>query len=61
MKLNGEDYHLRVVYDYSAEEFTILGARKGINDNGMSDRNLIQLQPGDELTTIHYASTISRG
>ena len=59
VKLNGEDYHLRVVYDYSADEFTILGARKGINDNGMSDRNLIQLQPGDELTTIHYASTIS--
>lgn len=59
VKLNGEDYHLRVVYDYSAEEFTILGARKGIDDNGMSDRNLIRLQPGDELTTIHYASTIS--
>ena len=37
----------------------ILGARKGLDDTGMADKNLIQLRPGDEITTIHYAATIS--
>ncbi len=57
--LNGEEYQLRVVYDYKDDQFYILGARKGLDDNGMSDRNLVKLQPGDEITTLHYASTIS--
>lgn len=59
IKLNGEEYQLRVVYDFNDEEYRILGARKGLNDNGASDRNLLQLQPGDEVTTLHYGSTIS--
>ena len=25
----------------------------------MADKNLIQLQPGDQVTTLHYASSIS--
>lgn len=57
--LNGEEYNLQVVYDYNDECFYILGARKGLDDTGMADKNLIQLRPGDEMTTIHYAATIS--
>ena len=57
--LNGEEYQLRVVYDYEDDAFYILGARKGLDDNGMSDKNLVQLKEGDEITTLHYASTIS--
>lgn len=57
--LNGEEYNLRVVYDYNDEEFYILGARKGLDDSGMADKNLLQLQPGDEITTIHYVATLS--
>ena len=57
--LNGQDYHLRVVYDYSDEEFYILGARKGFDDNGMADKNLVQLQPGDEISTVHYVGSLS--
>lgn len=57
--LNGEEYNLRVVYDYNDEQYYILGARKGLDDTGMADKNLIQLQPGDKITTVHYASTIS--
>lgn len=57
--LNGEEYNLRVIYDYNDEEFYILGARKGIDDTGMADKNLVQLQPGDEITTLHYAATMS--
>lgn len=57
--LNGEEYQLRVVYDYTEECFDILGARKGLDDNGMADKNLIKLKEGDEITTLHYASSIS--
>lgn len=57
--LNGEEYNLRVVYDFNDEQYYILGARKGLDDTGMADKNLVQLQPGDEITTIHYAATIS--
>lgn len=57
--LNGDEYNLRVVYSYTNEEYSILGARRGIDDNGMADKNLVQLEPGDEITTLHYAMTIS--
>ena len=57
--LNGEEYNLRVNYDYIDEAFYILGARKALDDNGIADKNLIQLRPGDEITTIHYASSLS--
>lgn len=57
--LNGEEYSLRVIYDYNDQAYYILGARKGLDDNGMADKNLVQLRPGDEITTILYAATIS--
>ncbi len=57
--LNGEEYSLRVVYDFDDEAFHITGARRGLDENGMADKNLRQLQPGDEITTIHYISSMS--
>jgi len=57
--LNGEEYNLRVVYDFNEEEYHILGARQGLDDTGMADKNLRQLRVGDEITTIHYAATLS--
>ena len=57
--LNGKEYNLKVIYDYNDEKFYILGARKGLSDSGMADKNLVQLKPGDEISTIHYASSIS--
>ena len=57
--LNGEEYHLRVIYDYNSGEYRIAGARRGLDEqNGMADRNLRQLQPGDRLTTIHYLASL---
>ena len=52
--LNGIEYNLSVVYDYVDEEFYILGARKGLDEHGMADKNLVQLQPGDEVTPLYY-------
>lgn len=57
--LNGEKYQLRVAYQYDSGSFKILGARQGIEDSGMADRNLRELKPGDQVTMLHYVMTIS--
>ena len=58
IKLNGEECNLRVAYRFADGRYEILGARRGLEENGMSDRRLIRLKEGDEVTTIHYAMTI---
>ncbi len=59
IKLNGELCNLQVSYTYADGAYHILGARRGLEANGMSSRRLIRLKAGDEITTIHYAMTIS--
>ena len=59
VKLNGRECNLQVAYSYADGKYRILGARRGLEANGMSDRNLIRLKPGDMLTTIHYAMSAS--
>ena len=61
IKLNGELCNLQVSYTYADGAYHILGARRGLEANGMSSRRLIRLKAGDEITTIHYAMTISDG
>jgi len=55
VKLNGRECNLQVAYSYADGKYRILGARRGLEPNGMSDRNLILLKQGDVVTTIHYA------
>ena len=55
--LNGEPYNLQVAYDFTTQEWSILGARQGIDDHGMAEKELRLLQPGDELTTIWYMAS----
>ena len=57
--LNGEEYNLQVVYDFSTDGWNVLGARQGIDNSGMADKELRLLQEGDEITTIWYMSTAS--
>lgn len=59
IKLNGVECNLQVAYVYAEKKYYILGAREGLDSNGMSDRNLIKLKPGDEITTLHFAMPIS--
>lgn len=59
IKLNGVRCNLEAVYDYNDNQYKIFGARKLGNDSGMADKNLIKLQPGDTITTLHYGVTIS--
>ena len=56
--LNDEEYNLKVAYSYDTGEYSILGARKGLDEEtGMTDRNLVHLKPGDVITTLHYCSS----
>lgn len=57
--LNGEEYNLMVSYSFTEESWEILGARRSIDENGMADKELVLLQEGDEITTIHYLSSVS--
>jgi len=57
--LNGEECSLRVAYVWEREEFEIIGARRGLDDNGIADKELILLRPGDEIATLHYVMSLS--
>ena len=59
IKLNGVECNLQVAYVYAEEKYYILGARKGLDSHGLSNRELIKLRSGDEVTTLHYGMTIS--
>ncbi len=59
--LNGENYCLRVAYDFNEGCYKILGARRSVEENGMADRDMRLLEPGDQITTLHYASSITGG
>jgi predicted small lipoprotein YifL len=57
--LNGEEYNLQVVYDFTGEAWSILGAWQGIDENGMADKELRLLQEGDEITTLWKVASLS--
>ena len=57
--LNDEECNLQVAYDFNEEEWIILGARQGIDDTGMADKELRQLETGDELTILWYMDNLS--
>jgi len=56
--LNEEEYNLQVVYDFILEEWYIMGARQGIDETGMADKELRLLEEGDEITTIWYLASV---
>lgn len=57
--LNDEEYNLSVVYDFTAQEYSIEGARKSSAESGAADKNLRRLAEGDAIQTIHYAMVLS--
>ncbi|MCR4804127.1 MAG: clostripain [Clostridia bacterium] len=57
--INGEAYKLEVVYDFNDEEWTVLGARKPIDANGMADKNMYTLEEGDKIDVIWYIASAS--
>jgi len=57
--LNGEEYNLQVVYDFTVESWDILGASAGLEDSGMAAKELRLLEEGDIITTIWKMASFS--
>ena len=57
--LNDEAYNLQVAYDFTAEEWSILGASQGLDASGMAGKELRLLEEGDVITTIWKAASYS--
>lgn len=57
--LNGEAYNLQVAYDFTAEEWSILGTSQGLDESGMASKELRLLAEGDVITTIWKAATFT--
>ena len=57
--LNDEEYNLQVVYDFTTEEWDILGASQGLDDSGMASKELRLLEVGDVITTIWQLASYS--
>lgn len=53
--LNGEEKYLKAIYDYKKEEFSVLGAYDGMDQNaGYSGRDVKKLKDGDKLEFLFY-------
>ena len=57
--LNGEEYNLQVAYDFSTEEWNIIGASQGLDESGMASKELRLLAEGDVITTIWHLASYS--
>ena len=57
--LNGEAYNLQVAYDFTAEEWSIIGASQGLDDTGMASKEMRLLEEGDIITTIWKMASYS--
>lgn len=57
--LDGEAYNLQVAYDFSAEQWSILGASQGLDESGMASKELRLLEEGDVITTIWKIASYS--
>ncbi|MDD7641326.1 MAG: clostripain-related cysteine peptidase [bacterium] len=57
--LNDEEYNLQVAYDFTTEEWSILGAAKGLDESGMASKELRLLEEGDKITTIWKLASYS--
>ena len=57
--LNGEAYNLQVAYDFTVEEWSIIGASQGLDDTGMASKEMRLLEEGDIITTIWKMASYS--
>ncbi len=57
--LNGEEYNLQTAYDFTAQEWSILGASQGLDESGMASKEIRPLEEGDVITTIWKVASYS--
>jgi len=54
--LNGEETNLRMTYDFESHAYSVLGTWDGIDENGMSSKEIRHLVDGDEVVFLFNAS-----
>jgi hypothetical protein len=55
IRLNGEEKYLKAEYDFNKEEYNILGAYDGVDEEtGFSGRDIKQLKKGDKVEFLFY-------
>lgn len=57
--LNDELYSLQVVYDFTTEQWQILGAAPALDESGMAAKELVQIQEGDSVAVIWKIASAS--
>lgn len=57
--LNGKRCALQMIYDFKEEEYALIGAREQRDSDSPPDKILIHLKPGDEISTLCLAKTMS--
>ena len=57
--INDQLYNLQVVYDFTLEQWDILGASPGLDESGMASKELRLLEVGDVITTIWKIASYS--
>lgn len=56
--LNGVATNLRITHDYENGVVTIDGTWAGVDENGMAAKEIVKLQPGDEIIPTYYATAV---
>lgn len=56
---NGEVTNLRIEYDWNAQQWDVVGLWAGIDENGMADRDIVELCDGDVIEPIFYYTNYS--
>lgn len=59
--LNGEQTNLRMSYSYASNSYTIHGAWNGIDQSGMSSKEIRQLKDGDEIEFLFTSIDLESG
>ena len=53
------EYTMLVSYVHETEAYRIMGLRRGIDENGMAEKDIRPLIPGDRITPVYYALSLS--
>ncbi len=59
--LGGRETNLRILYDWEAEAFLVIGAWDGISASGASAKEIVKIKAGDEIVPLYDAYDAETG
>ncbi|HWP50448.1 MAG TPA: clostripain-related cysteine peptidase [Clostridia bacterium] len=59
--LNGVETNLRMSYDYTTSQYAVIGTWDGIDESGMSSKEIRKLETGDSIEFLFGASDFATG